>query len=204
MKEAEARAGRTVPPPSATGLSRPARPRHPVPAAGERSEGPRRHRDAAGDHRPDRPDQAAVPERGRVPEGADQAPHDDGPAQEEQRRDRWNAKTIEAEAAPRLAVTEQELDAFYKGNPTSSRSRRRCGRATSCSAWRRTRRRRPSRRRGPRPRALKRVKAGEDFAALAKQYSKDPLGRGRRRPELLPEGPDGAGVRRRRLRAQAR
>ena len=39
----------------------------------------------------------------------------------------------------------------------------------------RTRRRRPSRRRATEAEGvLKRAKAGEDFAALAKQYSKDP------------------------------
>ncbi len=44
------------------------------------------------------------------------------------------------------------------------------------------------------------LKGGADFAALAKQYSKDPGGAQRwRRPRLLQEGRDGAGIRRRRF-----
>ena len=48
------------------------------------------------------------------------------------------------------------------------------------------------------------LKGGGDFAALAKQYSKDPSGGAAgRRSGLLQEGRDGAGVRRRRLRPAA-
>ncbi len=96
--------------------------------------------------------------------------------QEEQRRDLLNAKTIEAEVAPRLAVTDQDLDALLQGQPRPVQGagdgprqphpvRRRQGRAA-----RRTRPATKTEAEG----VLKRVKAGEDFAALAKQYSKDP------------------------------
>ena len=95
--------------------------------------------------------------------------------QEEQRRDLLNAKTIEAEVAPRVAVTEQELDTFYKGNPdqfkepeTVRASHILIGVAKDAA---------PAAKQAARTEAegvLKRVKAGEDFAALAKQYSKDP------------------------------
>ena len=95
--------------------------------------------------------------------------------QEEQRRDLLNAKTIEAEVAPRVAVTPQELDAFYKGNPdqfkepeTVRASHILIGVAKDAA---------PAAKQAARTEAegvLKRVKAGEDFAALAKQHSKDP------------------------------
>jgi peptidyl-prolyl cis-trans isomerase C len=95
--------------------------------------------------------------------------------QDEQRRDLMNAKTIEAEVAPRLAVTAEELDAFYKGNPDQFKEEESVrashiliGVAKEAA---------PAARQAARTEAegvLKRVKAGEDFAALAKQYSKDP------------------------------
>ena len=95
--------------------------------------------------------------------------------QEEQRRDLVNAKTIEAEVAPRLVVSPQELDTFYKGNPdqfkepeTVRASHILFGVAKDAA---------PAAKQTARTEAegvLKRVKAGEDFAALAKQYSKDP------------------------------
>ncbi len=39
------------------------------------------------------------------------------------------------------------------------------------------------------------LKGGADFAALAKEKSKDPGAAERRRPRLLRQGPDGAGIR---------
>jgi peptidyl-prolyl cis-trans isomerase C len=95
--------------------------------------------------------------------------------QEEQRRDLVNAKTIEAEVAPKLVVTDQDLDAFYKGNPEQFKepesvraSHILFGVAKDAP---------PATKAATKTEAegvLKRVKAGEDFAALAKQYSKDP------------------------------
>ena len=95
--------------------------------------------------------------------------------QEEQQRDLLHAKTIEAEVAPRLAVTEQDLDAFYKGNPDQFKEQETVrashilfGVAKDAA---------PAAKEAARTEAegvLKRAKAGEDFAALAKQDSKDP------------------------------
>jgi peptidyl-prolyl cis-trans isomerase C len=95
--------------------------------------------------------------------------------QDEQRRELLNAKTIEAEVAPKLAVTDQDLDTFYKGNPdqfkepeTVRASHILFGVAKDAA---------PAAKAATKTEAegvLKRVKAGEDFAALAKQYSKDP------------------------------
>ena len=95
--------------------------------------------------------------------------------QEEQRRDLLNAKTIEAEVAPRLAVTEQDLDAFYKGNPDQFKEQEtvRASHILISAAKDAA----PAAKQAARTEAegvLKRAKAGEDFAALAKQYSKDP------------------------------
>ncbi len=94
--------------------------------------------------------------------------------EEEQRRDLINAKTIEAEVAPKLAVTDQDLDAFYKGNPeqfkepeTVRASHILVGVAKDAA---------PAAKQAAKTEAeglLKRVKAGEDFAALAKAHSKD-------------------------------
>jgi peptidyl-prolyl cis-trans isomerase C len=94
--------------------------------------------------------------------------------QEEQRRDLLNAKTIEAEVAPKLAVTDQDLDAFYKGNPEQFKepesvraSHILVGVAKDAA---------PAAKQAAKTEAeglLKRVKAGEDFAALAKAHSKD-------------------------------
>jgi peptidyl-prolyl cis-trans isomerase C len=95
--------------------------------------------------------------------------------QEEQRRDLVNAQTIEAEVAPRLAVTDQDLDAFYKANPdqfkepeTVRASHILFGAAKDAPAADKAKVKAEA------EGVLKRVKAGEDFAALAKQYSKDP------------------------------
>jgi peptidyl-prolyl cis-trans isomerase C len=95
--------------------------------------------------------------------------------QEEQRRDLLNAKTIEAEVAPRVAITPEELDTFYKSNPdqfkepeTVRASHILIGVAKDAA---------PAAKQAARTEAegvLTRVKAGEDFAALAKQHSKDP------------------------------
>lgn len=94
--------------------------------------------------------------------------------QDEQRRDLINAKTIEAEVAPKLTVTDQDLDTFYKGNPdqfqepeTVRASHILVGVAKDAA---------PAAKQAAKAEAeglLKRVKAGEDFAALAKQHSKD-------------------------------
>ena len=95
--------------------------------------------------------------------------------QEEQRRDLVNAKTIEAEVAPRLTVTDQDLDAFYKGNPdqfkepeTARASHILFGAAKDAPAAEKAKIKAEA------EGVLKRVKSGEHFAALAKQYSKDP------------------------------
>ncbi|MEO5822602.1 MAG: peptidylprolyl isomerase [Vicinamibacteraceae bacterium] len=94
--------------------------------------------------------------------------------EDEQRRDLVNAKTIEAEVAPKLAVTDQDLDAFYKSNPdqfkepeTVRASHILVGVAKDAA---------PPAKDAAKAEAeglLKRAKSGEDFAALAKQYSKD-------------------------------
>jgi peptidyl-prolyl cis-trans isomerase C len=95
--------------------------------------------------------------------------------EEDQRRDLINSKTIEAEVAPKLTVTDQELDAFYKGNPEQFKEQESVrashiliGVAKDAPAA--TKAAAKTEAEG----VLKRVKAGEDFAALAKQYSKDP------------------------------
>jgi peptidyl-prolyl cis-trans isomerase C len=95
--------------------------------------------------------------------------------QEEQKRDLVNAKTIEAEVAPKLVVTDQDLDAFYKGNPDQFKEPEsvRASHILFGVAKDAT----PAAKTATKTEAegvLKRVKAGEDFAALAKQYSKDP------------------------------
>ena len=95
--------------------------------------------------------------------------------EDEQRRDLLHAKTIEAEVAPRLTITQQELDAFYTGNPDQFKEQESVrashilfGVAKDAA---------PAAKAATKTEAegvLKRAKAGEDFAALAKQYSKDP------------------------------
>lgn len=95
--------------------------------------------------------------------------------QEDQRRDILNAKTIEAEVAPKLAVTPQELDAFYQQNPDNFKEPEqvRASHILISVAQDAT----PEAKQAAKAEAdgiLKRVKAGEDFAALAKAHSKDP------------------------------
>jgi peptidyl-prolyl cis-trans isomerase C len=95
--------------------------------------------------------------------------------EDDQRRDILNAKTIQAEVAPRLTVTDEEMDTFYKANPDQFKEQETVrashilfGVAKDAA---------PAAKQATRTEAegvLKRVKAGEDFAALAKQYSKDP------------------------------
>ena len=95
--------------------------------------------------------------------------------QEDQRRDILNLKTIEAEVAPRLTVTPQELDAFYQQNPDRFQEPEqvRASHILISVAQDAT----PEAKQAAKAEAdgiLKRVKAGEDFAALAKAHSKDP------------------------------
>jgi peptidyl-prolyl cis-trans isomerase C len=95
--------------------------------------------------------------------------------QEDQRRDILNAKTIEAEVAPKLAVTPQELDTFYQQNPDRFKEPEqvRASHILITVAQDAT----PEAKQAARAEAdslLKRAKAGEDFAALAKAHSKDP------------------------------
>jgi peptidyl-prolyl cis-trans isomerase C len=95
--------------------------------------------------------------------------------QEEQRRDIVNAKTIEAEVAPKLAVTDADLDAFYKANPDQFKEQEQV--RASHILFSVAKDAAPAAKLATKTEAegvLKRVKAGEDFAALAKQYSKDP------------------------------
>jgi peptidyl-prolyl cis-trans isomerase C len=95
--------------------------------------------------------------------------------QEEQRRDLVNAKTIEAEVAPKLAVTDADLDTFYKANPDQFKEQETV--RASHILFSVAKDAAPAAKLATKTEAegvLKRVKAGEDFAALAKQYSKDP------------------------------
>jgi peptidyl-prolyl cis-trans isomerase C len=93
----------------------------------------------------------------------------------EQRRDLLNAKTIEAEVAPKVSITPQDLDTYYKANPdqfkepeTVRASHILFSIPASATAEQKAAARTEA------EGVLKRAKAGEDFAALAKQYSKDP------------------------------
>jgi len=84
------------------------------------------------------------------------------------------SKTMEAEVAPKLTVTPQELEAFYKQNPDQFKQPETVRAShilfpvdTSATA---------DFKKSTRAQAeavLKRAKAGEDFGALAKEFSKD-------------------------------
>jgi peptidyl-prolyl cis-trans isomerase C len=95
--------------------------------------------------------------------------------EDQQRRDILNAKTIEAEVEPKAAVTPQDLDTYYKQNPQQFKEPAQV-RASHIlfsvpkDAPAATKQATRTEAEG----VLKRAKAGEDFAALAKQYSKDP------------------------------
>jgi peptidyl-prolyl cis-trans isomerase C len=83
-------------------------------------------------------------------------------------------KTVQAEVAPKVTVQKQELDDFYKANPDQFKEPDRIRAshilfAVDSSAA-------PEAKKAARTEAegvLKRAHAGEDFAALARQYSKD-------------------------------
>jgi peptidyl-prolyl cis-trans isomerase C len=94
---------------------------------------------------------------------------------EDQRREILNAKTIEAEVAPKVAVTPQELDAYYQQNPDRFKEPEtvRASHILISVAQDAA----PAAKQAAKTEAdglLKRAKGGEDFAALAKAHSKDP------------------------------
>jgi len=83
-------------------------------------------------------------------------------------------KTVEAEVAPKVVVGQPELDAFYKENPDQFKQPEQVrashilfpiDASAAEDAKKKTRAEAES--------VLKRAQSGEDFAALAKQYSKD-------------------------------
>lgn len=93
----------------------------------------------------------------------------------QQRRDILNAKTIEAEVEPKSVITPQDLDAYYKQNPQQFKEPEQVRAShilfsVAKDAPAATKQATRTEAEG----VLKRAKAGEDFAALAKQYSKDP------------------------------
>jgi peptidyl-prolyl cis-trans isomerase C len=95
--------------------------------------------------------------------------------EDDQRRDLLHAKTIEAEVAPKVAVTPADLDDFYAKNPDQFKEPEtvRASHILFSVAQDAT----PQAKTAARTEAegvLKRAKSGEDFAALARQYSKDP------------------------------
>lgn len=95
--------------------------------------------------------------------------------EDQQRRDILNAKTIEAEVEPKANVTPQDLDTYYKANEQQFKEPEqvRASHILFSVAKDAT----PAAKQATRTEAegvLKRAKSGEDFAALAKQYSKDP------------------------------
>jgi peptidyl-prolyl cis-trans isomerase C len=94
---------------------------------------------------------------------------------EDQRREILNAKTIEAEVAPKLAVTPQELDTYYQQNPESFKEPEqvRASHILISVAQDATAEAKQAAR-AEADGLLKRAKGGEDFAALAKAHSKDP------------------------------
>jgi peptidyl-prolyl cis-trans isomerase C len=83
-------------------------------------------------------------------------------------------KTLEAEILPKVAVAQTDLDAYYKANPDQFKAPEQVRAShilipinSSMTEVQKTEARATA------EGILKRVKAGEDFAALAKQYSKD-------------------------------
>jgi peptidyl-prolyl cis-trans isomerase C len=83
-------------------------------------------------------------------------------------------KTLEAEILPKVAVAQADLDAYYKANPDQFKAPEQVRAShilipinSSMTEVQKTEARTTA------EGILKRVKAGEDFAALAKQYSKD-------------------------------
>jgi peptidyl-prolyl cis-trans isomerase C len=92
----------------------------------------------------------------------------------DQRRDILNAKTIEAEVASKVTITPQDLDTYYKGNPDKFKEPEQVRAshiliAVPANATAEQKQAAHTEAEG----VLKRAKAGEDFATLAKQFSKD-------------------------------
>ena len=131
----------------------------------------------AGNRRPHRRDRKQVPDRRTSSSRRCKAQADDAgrPAQRDRAREMLVNKTMEAEVAPKVIVTPAGSRRLLQGRtPISSSSRSRSAPATSCSPWTAAPPPTSRSRRATRPKAvLKRAKAGEDFAALAKQFSKD-------------------------------
>jgi peptidyl-prolyl cis-trans isomerase C len=94
---------------------------------------------------------------------------------EDQRREILNAKTIEAEVAPKLAVSPQELETFYQQNPDSFKEPEqvRASHILISVAQDATAEAKQAAKTEAEA-VLAKAKAGDDFAALAKQHSKDP------------------------------
>ena len=95
--------------------------------------------------------------------------------EDDQRRDLLHAKTIESEVAPKVAVTPADLDTYYAKNPEQFKEPEtvRASHILFSVAPDAT----PQVKQAARTEAegvLKRAKGGEDFATLARQYSKDP------------------------------
>lgn len=93
----------------------------------------------------------------------------------QQRRDILNAKTIEAEVEPKSTVSPADLEAYYKQNPQQFKEPEQV--RASHILFSVPKDATPAAKQATRTEAegvLKRAKGGEDFAALAKQYSKDP------------------------------
>jgi len=95
--------------------------------------------------------------------------------EDKQRRDLMNAKTIEAEVEPKSTVSPQDLESYYKQNQQQFQEPEQVRAshilfAIPKDAPAATKQATRTEAEG----VLKRAKGGEDFAALAKQYSKDP------------------------------
>ena len=143
-------------------------------AGSQGAEGGRRRRRRRRAHRRD---QEAVPVRRRLHADARRAEDDRSTrCASDAREDMAIGKMIEAEIAAKVAVKpEQVAGRSTTRTRTSSNSRNACAPATSSSPSRRTPTPRPRRRRARKAeQVLKDVKAGKDFAALAKEHSQDP------------------------------